>query len=62
MWQLLIPALAQLFDKVIPDPQAAADAKLKAMELAQRGELAALDADMKLALGQMEINKVLVSL
>lgn len=57
MWQLLIPALAQLFDKVIPDPQAAADAKLKAMELAQRGELAALDADMKLALGQMEINK-----
>lgn len=58
MWNLLIPALGAIFDKVIPDPQAAADAKLKAMELAQRGELAVLDADMKLALGQMEINKV----
>lgn len=57
MWQLLIPALTQIFDKVIPDPQQAADAKLRAMELAQRGELAVLDADLKMALGQMEINK-----
>lgn len=58
MWQLLIPALTQIFDKVIPDPQAAADAKLKAMEMAQRGELAVLDADLKLALAQLEVNKV----
>jgi hypothetical protein len=58
MWQLLIPAITQIFDKVIPDPQAAADAKLKAMELGQRGELAVLDADLKLALGQLEVNKV----
>lgn len=57
MWQALIPVLGTIFDKIIPDPQQAADAKLKAMELAQRGELAVLDADMKLALGQMEINK-----
>jgi len=28
------------------------------MELAQKGELAALDADMKLALGQIETNKI----
>lgn len=56
-WQLLIPALTQIFDKVIPDPQAAADAKLKMMALAQSGELAVLDADLKMALGQMEINK-----
>lgn len=58
MWNLLIPALAQIFDKVIPDPQAQADAKLKVMEMAQRGELAVLDADLKLALGQLEVNKV----
>lgn len=58
MWQLLIPALTQIFDKVIPDPQAAAEAKLKAMEMAQRGELAVLDADLKLALAQLEVNKV----
>ena len=57
MWQALIPVLGTIFDKIIPDPQAAADAKLKAMEMAQRGELAVLDADMRMALGQMEINK-----
>lgn len=58
MWQMLIPAVTQILDKVIPDPAAAADAKLKALELAQRGELAVLDADLKLALGQLEVNKV----
>lgn len=58
MWQLVIPAITQILDKIIPDPQAAADAKLKALELAQRGELAQLDADMRLALGQLEVNKV----
>lgn len=57
MWPALIPLLGTLFDKIIPDPQAAAEAKLRALELAQRGELAVLGADMQLALGQMEINK-----
>jgi len=53
----LIPAIAGIVDKLIPDPKVAAEAKLRAVELAQRGELAGLDADVKLALGQMEINK-----
>lgn len=57
MWQLLIPAITQVLDKIIPDPQAAADAKLKALELAQKGDLAALDAELRLALGQIEVNK-----
>ena len=57
MWQLIIPAITQVLDKVIPDPQAAAEAKLRALELAQKGDLAALDAEMKLALGQLEVNK-----
>jgi len=57
MLNLLIPAITGIIDKLIPDPQAAADAKLKAFELAQKGELAALDADLRLALGQMEVNK-----
>ena len=57
MWQVLIPAVTQVLDKIIPDPQAAADAKLKALELAQKGELAVLDADLRLALGQLEVNK-----
>lgn len=57
MWAALIPLIGTIVEKVIPDPQAAADAKLRVMELAQKGELAVLDAEMKLALGQLEVNK-----
>lgn len=57
MWGALISMLPGILDKVIPDPAAAADAKLKALELAQRGELATLDADLRLMLAQADINK-----
>ena len=56
MWPALIPVLGSLLDKFLPDPAAAAEAKLKMLAMAQAGELAALDADMKLALGQQETN------
>ena len=58
MWQALIPVIGAVLEKVLPDPQASADAKIKLMELAQKGELAILDAETKLALGQLEVNKV----
>lgn len=54
----LIPVLGNLFDKLIPDPTAAANAKLEVMRLAQTGELAQLNADLQLATGQIEVNKV----
>ena len=57
MWPALLPLLGTLMDKMFPNPAAAADAKLKLMELAQAGELAQLDADTKLAIGQMDVNK-----
>jgi hypothetical protein len=57
MWPALIPLLGNLLDKVLPDPAVAAEAKLKAMELAQSGELAALDAQTRLALAQIDVNK-----
>lgn len=53
----ILPIVGTILDKLLPDPQAAADAKLKALEMAQKGELAALDAEMRLALGQIEVNK-----
>jgi hypothetical protein len=53
-----LPLITSVLDKVLPDATAAADAKLKALELAQRGELAVLDADTRLALAQLEVNKV----
>ena len=54
----LIGPIARLIDKIIPDPQAAADAKLKMLELAQTGELAVLQAETQLAQGQIDVNKV----
>ena len=54
----LIPILGSLFDRVIPDPKQAADAKLEVMRMAQAGELAQLNADLQLATGQIEVNKV----
>jgi hypothetical protein len=58
MWQALIPLVGKVIDNILPDPAVAADAKLKLLELQQKGQLAELDADLRVALGQMEINKV----
>lgn len=55
---LLLPIVKEVIGKVIPDPQAAAEAKLRAAELVQKGEMAYLDADVKLALAQIDVNKV----
>lgn len=57
MWQALIPVLGGILDKVLPDPKAAAEAKLKMLDMAQQGELAVLAADTELAKGQMETNR-----
>lgn len=58
MWASLIPMLGSIVDKLLPDPAAAAEAKLKIMQMAQTGELAQLTADTELAKGQMEVNRV----
>jgi len=57
MIQVLLPVIGKLLEQVLPDPKAQADAKLKMLELAQNGQLAALEAETKLAVGQLEINK-----
>ena len=57
MWPALIPLIGTILDKFLPDPKVAAEAKLQAMEMAQKGELAQLDADVKAMVGQLEINK-----
>lgn len=58
MLNLLIPVIGTLLDKVLPDPKMAAEAKFKIIELAQKGELANLESDVKLAIAQTEVNKV----
>lgn len=54
----LIPALGNMFDRIFPNPKDASDAKLEVMRMAQAGELAQLNADLQLATGQIEVNKV----
>lgn len=49
---------AKIIDRVLPDKEKAAEAKLKLLELQQSGELAVLAAETDLAKGQQEINKV----
>ena len=53
----LIEAGLKIIEKVIPDPQAKAQAQLELMKLTQAGEFKQLEADLQLAQGQMDINK-----
>lgn len=54
----LIGAGLKILDKVIPDPTAKAEAQLKLLQLKQAGEFKDLEADLQLAQGQMDVNKV----
>jgi hypothetical protein len=57
MWPSLIPIIGNLIEKLFPDPTAAANAKLELLKMQQAGELAYLDADLKIALAQAGINQ-----
>jgi len=48
----------KIIDKVIPDPQAKAQAQLELMRLQQQGEFKELDAELQLMLGQVDVNKL----
>ena len=54
---MLIAPITRIIDKLIPDPQAAAQAKIKLFELEQKGDLAELGAMVEMNKGQMDINK-----
>jgi hypothetical protein len=53
-----IPVIGKVLDRIIPDPAAKAAANLELVRLAQAGELSHLDAEVKLAAGQTDINKI----
>lgn len=52
-----LPLVGRVIERLFPDPGAQAEAKLKLFELQQSGELAALEAETRLAVGQLEVNK-----
>lgn len=57
MWPQLLAAIFGIVDKVIPDPQAAAAAKLEAMKLQASQAGQELEAQTRLALAQIDVNK-----
>lgn len=50
MWNLLIPVVGQLLDKVLPDTEAANKAKAELLSMQAKGEIDAL-------LAQLDVNK-----
>lgn len=49
--------LKTLMERVLPDPQKQADMQLELAKMAATGELAKLNSDLQLAVGQMDTNK-----
>lgn len=54
----IISAVSGLLERVLPDPQAAAAAKIKLMEIAASGEVAELNAIVSMTKDQTEILKI----
>ena len=54
----ILDGILRVIDKVIPDPQAKAQAQLEAMRMQQQGEFKQIETDLQLALGQLEVNKI----
>lgn len=54
----IVDLVGKIFDRVIPDPAAAAQAKLEVDKLVQNGQLAQLAADTAAMTAQTDTNKV----
>lgn len=56
MWSALLPALASILGKLIPDPEQRAAAQLKLFELHQGGQLAELQAAVSIIVAEASGN------
>ncbi|MFC0712248.1 holin family protein [Azorhizophilus paspali] len=54
----LLPTISGLLDRVIPDPQAKAQAQLELLRLQQDGAFRELDAALQTSLAQAKINEI----
>jgi hypothetical protein len=54
----LVKAGLAILDKLIPDPIARQAAKVKLLELEQAGQFRALEAELAIATGQLDVNKL----
>lgn len=56
MWQMILPSVFSLVDKLIPNQQAAAEAKLKVMEMQQSGQLKEFEGAVQILTTEMQGN------
>lgn len=54
----IIDGIFKIVDKILPDPQAKAQAQLEILRMNQAGEFKQIETDLQLALGQLEVNKI----
>jgi hypothetical protein len=54
----IIDGIFKIVDKILPDPQAKAQAQLEILRMNQAGEFKSIETDLQLALGQLEVNKI----
>lgn len=53
----VLGAVVPIIERLFPDPQKAAEAKLRMFELEQQGAFKDLEANLQLALAQIEVNR-----
>jgi hypothetical protein len=53
----VLQTINTIIDRIIPDPKAAAEAKLEMLKMQQAGDLKQLDADLQIAVGQLKVNE-----
>lgn len=58
IWEIIAGPIFKIVDKLIPDPQAKAQAQLQILQMQQQGEFKELDAQLQQALAQSDTNKV----
>ncbi len=58
MIEAFLPLLGNVIDSIFPDKEKQAEAKIALIKLHQDGQFKSVDAELKVILGQLAINKV----
>lgn len=57
IWEIIAGPIFKIVDKLIPDPQAKAQAQLQILQMQQAGEFKELETQVQLAKAQTDINQ-----
>lgn len=57
-WSVLVGPILDIVSKFVPDPNKKAEIQLEILRMEQAGEFRRLEADLQMAQGQVDINKI----